>query len=69
MLILPEIDPSTLKKDYAKFSVQLRTLNARVLQQVKSDPMHIKSKFVETIFMGLVNLAVFYGLDGNGFNS
>lgn len=67
MLALPEIDKSKMKKDYAPFFSQLKTLYARVNEHVKRDPRHIRVKVAQTIFIGLLSLAIFWSLDGNSF--
>lgn len=65
MLNLPEIDKATMKKDYASFGVQFKTLMKRVNEQVKRDPRHIRVKVGQTIFIGLLSLAIFWDLSGN----
>lgn len=67
MLSLPSIDKSKLKKDYAPFFSQLKTLTARVNEHVKKDPRHIHVKVGQTIFIGLISLAIFWDLSGNNY--
>eukprot|EP00347_Sterkiella_histriomuscorum_P009468 403341097 len=67
MLTLAELDKSTLKKDYASFRKQMKVLVQRVNEHVKKDPRHVRVKIGQTIFIGLLSLAVFWDLSGNNY--
>lgn len=55
----------TSNKGTAKYSTQIKQLLRRNWIQAMRDPMLIKVKLGQTIFIGLLVLAIFWGLDGN----
>ncbi|CDW80485.1 abc transporter family protein [Stylonychia lemnae] len=67
MLQLAAVDPSKFRKDYAPFRIQLKELMKRCNQQAKDDPRHFRVKVGQTIFIGLLSLAIFWDLSANDF--
>eukprot|EP00347_Sterkiella_histriomuscorum_P001693 403371041 len=55
------------KKKVTGFCQQLNICTWRSWEGLKRDPRQTKVKIGQVIFMGLVELAIFYGLSGNNF--
>jgi len=58
--VLPEVNIEDFKKNQASLGTQYKMLISRNRTGAKRNPMHARVKIGQTIFMALLNLALFF---------